>query len=194
MFVWSDRGEIDKLSRNVAEQFLDSHPEVAVASAIDHFHDTSRIALQTPSPVLALAVQEDVNIPGFEHAAYLASAYPAEMPDRSVRAFTYVDAADDVNKFLFRKAIAEHTRSALRRIWRERPSDFRRMSIIELSAETESRDFSTTAVIVDFVATEYRHLDQVPTTIIETLGENAVRTVTCLETRRIMIQSDRILL
>lgn len=193
LFIWSDQGEIDKLSHTLSEQFPGSEPQLAAVERIHHFHAADNTMLDSPSPVLALAVQEGITIPGFSEATYLCGKYPAEMPDRSIRAFTYVEAAEDTNKFLFRKAIAEHVRGKLLSMWRARPRDFQRMSVLELSADSHSR-LSATAVIVDFVATEYKYLPDVPTTVIESLGENAVRTLTCLETRRIMIQSDRILL
>lgn len=195
MFVWSDAEEIEKLVRNLAEQFPESEPQVAAAGRVHHFHGSNHTPPESLSPVMGLAVQEGIEIPGFDANAYLCSTYPADMPERSVRAFTYVEAADDANRLLFRKAIAEHIRETLDKIWRERPQDFRRMTLIELAANnTLSHEFSPTAVIVDFVATEYRYLTEVPTAIIESLHENAVKTITCLETRRIMIQSDKILL
>ena len=193
LFIWSGRGEIDTLSHTLSEQFPGSEPQLAAIDHVHHFHSTDNVLLDTPSPVLALAVQERVSVPGFAADTYLCGTYPDEMPERSVRAFTYVEAAEDVNKFLFRKAIVEHVRENLLKMWRKRPSNFKRMSILELADDSPSR-LSSTAVLVDFVAAEYRYLSDVPTEIIGSLGENAVRTLTCLETRRVVVQSDRLLL
>jgi len=195
MFVWSNTEDVERLVATLSEQFPESEPQVTSAAKVHHFHGSRHYDEQSLSPVLALAVQENVPIVGFDPSSYLCSSYPEDMPERSVRAFTYVEAADDANKQLFRKAIAEHVRETLEKMWRERPQEFRRMTLLELAASgATSAGFTSTAVLVDYVATEYRFLTEVPTAIIETLHENAVKTLTCLETRRVMLQSDRILL
>jgi protein kinase-like protein len=194
MFVWSNGPEIDKLVRNLSQQFPGSEPQYAEVTKIHHFHEKNRSLPDVPTAVLALAVQEGVPIAGLDPQSYLVSAYPAEMPERSVRAFTYVEAVEDVNSNFFRLAIAEQVRNRLHELWQKRHDDFHRLSMLELAPNSVSSRLNSTVVVVDFVASEYRYLPDVPTTIIESLGDSAVRTLTCLETRRIMIQSDRILM
>jgi hypothetical protein len=193
-FLWSELTAVEKLQITVAEQFPRSEPQFAVASRIHHFHLTEAVAPPAYSPVHALAVQEGVELPGLRHDTYLAGKYPGDMPERSVRAFTYVEAAgEDLNREYTRRGIAGHIRQRLGERFRKFAGDYRRMTTIELTPGIGSKQFESTVVVVDFVATEYRHLASVPTSIIESLGESAVRTITCLETRRIMLQSDRML-
>ena len=194
MFLWTERNEIDKLTRHLKEQFPGSEAQVAAVSKVYHFHTKNETVPKRPSKVMALAVQEGVDLPGLDPSAYLVGEYPADIPERSVHAFTYVEAVEDIHWTSFlRNAIAEQVRSKLHEMWHERRDEFRRMSILELEPDNNSR-LAQTAALVDYVATEYRYLPDVPTTIIEKLGESAVRTLTCLETRRIMIQSDKLLL
>lgn len=194
LFLWTDQDEITKLNRNLGMQFPGSEPQFFTASAVQHFHEDVYPSAAALSPVMALAIQEDVFIPGLDHRAYICSRYPAEIPERSVRAFTYVEAAEDLNRFLV-NAIADHIRAKVQHLWTKRREAFHRMSVIELAPGGVSglRTAGSTAVIVDFVASEYRYLAEVPTAIMDVMGENSVRTLTCLETRRIVIQSDKIL-
>jgi serine/threonine protein kinase len=195
IMIWTTGAEITKLSEALETQFPGSEPHVFAASMVQHFHEDEYPPAEEPSDVLALAIQEGIQIPGLDNRGYLASHYPDDMPERSVRAVTYVEAADDLNPHLF-GAIGAHIRNRLLALWRSHRQEFRRMTIIELAPDVAAgaRHTAATAVIVDYVATEYRYLSQVPTNIIESMGENAVRTVTCLETRRVTIQSDKLLL
>ena len=194
MFIWGERVEVDRLVRNLSEQFPGSEPQVAEVSHLHHFHERNHTPPESPSRVFALAVQESIELPGLDPSSYLVTSFPADMPERSIRAFTYVEAVEDVQWPFLRHAIAEQIRARLLEIWRKHRDNFQRMSVLELAPDKASGRLGRTAAIVDFVATEYRYLADVPTTIIESLGESAVRTLTCLETRRIMIQSDTVLL
>jgi len=194
LFLWTDLDEILRLNRNLSMQFPGSEPQFFAASSVQHFHEDIYADVTTPSAVMALAIQENVFIPGLDHRAYICSKYPAEVPEHSVRAFTYVEAAEDLNRFLV-SAIADHIRAKVQLLWTKKREEFHRMSVIELATGGVPglRTAASTAVIVDFVASEYRFLAEVPTAIMDVMGENSVRTLTCLETRRVMIQSDKVL-
>ena len=68
------------------------------------------------------------------------------------------------------------------------------MSMIELKPPDLSLAGDDSAVLlVSFVASEYKYLAELPTAIIGAVGDNAVKTSSFLETRRVVVQSDKIL-
>jgi len=197
VLVWSDWDTMRKLKRAVIEQFPDALMEIMQAKNFYHVNSDDSFTRQSPTLVGAVAIQEGFALPGLDQLTYLRGEYPRDPPSHSIRAFTYVSQAIGVgstNSFV-RVAIVEGVRRKMKELASQTENGKRRfpkIDFVELSSEG-SDDGLRPLVLVSFVAAEYHFLHQVPIAITE-LGEAAVTAPTFLETGRIVIQSDKILI
>jgi serine/threonine protein kinase len=201
ILLWGKSDKIKSLKKDLERRLARSKVQIRLASKITDLHcDDSSIPADA-DPVYALAIQEDKTIPGLDRAKYLCKDFPDDVPDASVRAFTYVEPVDIGIDSFIRNAIIRNVHDKLTELMKERnfapdgTRRFYRMSLIDLSPESDplSSGNDGAVLLVSFVASRYRFLSDVPTEIISAVGENAVKTSTFLETRRVVIQSDKIL-
>lgn len=200
MLLWGKYTDEEavNLKRSLGERLAGSRVEIRTASKIHDFHCDIPGTPRNADPVYALAVQEGKPLPDLRIDEYLCKEFPSDLPEHSIRAFTYVAPADP-SEWYIRNAIIRNVQEKLSELMeQDRTSHvtprFRRMSMIELSPPTPALAENDTAVLaVNFVASEYKYLADVPTAIIGAVGENAVKTSSFLETRRVVVQSDKIL-
>lgn len=228
--LWPDKERLQKFQHDLEQEFAGSSVRIGEAIRVVHFHDRKNSHLMNADPVGALAIQSGVDLPHIDPELYICDSFPRDVPEHSVRAFTYVDAVQQPITDFVRKAIIDRVREKMfelanqelstseERILRgsESPtlslSDVRatrartlakpkppteptpirhrfpRITMLELSTKLDP-----TVVLVNFVARQYKDVHAIATAIME-LGEYAVKTATYLETQRIIIQSDKILL
>lgn len=206
MLLWGKYEDVKGLKKNLEERFGGCRVHIRLAGRVYDFHCDDLNIPNDADPVYALATQEDKNLPGLNRIAYLCKAFPNEIPEYSVRAFTYVEPSDSVAERFIRNAIIRNVQEELSKIMHDDRNTFgtprfHRMTMIELSPQLDisisENDIAIVndpaVLLVNFVASQYKYLSDVPTAIIAALGENAVKTSTFLETRRVVFQSDKIL-
>lgn len=200
IFLWSDPERVKSLTDELRREYAGSRVEISVATNVHHMHVPDKTRRTSITVIGALAIQSSVTVPELDSKDYLSGRYPEEVPEHSVRAFTYVDqvAARSVDASFIRVAIVESVRKRMNDIVartetvvvngsRKKRPRFPRLSIIELVPEPERP-----VVLVDYVASDFRHLYEVAAAVID-IGETAVKTSTFIETGRVVIQSDKIL-
>lgn len=205
IFIWSDEERIELLTKELEENFIDSQVKVYSASSnVIHFHDEENH--KGPRTILgALAVQEQHELPEINPQYYiLPNAYPTDTPQKSIRAFTYVNAVPktgSINFGIVRAAIIQNVREILENLVEiydeEKDSEnkskiSRRFPRLTMIIFENIKEIDEPVVLINFVASNYKYIHQIATEIIER-GGNAIKTSTFLETGRILIQSDKIL-
>lgn len=201
ILLWAkdDNDQVKSLKRNLEERLAGSKVQIRPATKI---HDLlcSNISLpDDANPVYALAVQEKIDLPGLDRDAYICRQLHDRLSDNAVRAFTYVESAEPTADPFIRNAIIRHVYAELSELV-ARDSKvpepcFPRMSIIELTPQVDTAisGNDTSVMLVNFASSQYRFLSDIPTAIINAVGENAVKTATFLETRRVCVESDKII-
>ncbi|MDT5121399.1 MAG: eukaryotic-like serine/threonine-protein kinase [Acidobacteriota bacterium] len=209
IFLWSDSERIAELESDLDSQYAESIIEASPVKQIDHLHANNiNVTDSSINGVGALAVQEEISLPGVNPDLYLCGNYPERIPEHSVRAFIYVEAVrtNSPDFQWLRVAIVERVHRKMRemvkmkdKVKQTQPgmpdvtisrNRFPRLSVIEL--EPDPQKPQKPVMIVNYVARDYKFLHEIATAIIE-LGDTAVKTSTFLETGRIIIQSDKIL-
>jgi serine/threonine protein kinase len=203
LLLWgkSDDPKIKTLKADLERVSAGCQVQVRLASEIHDFHCADRDAPENADPIYALAVQEGVSLPGLNPDEYLCKKFPDEFPEDSIRAFTYVEPTASPEGFIIRNPIIRIVQFTLEEMMRKDgllpagQRKFRRMSMIELAdSERATAGGDVAVLVVSYVASRYKHLSVVPTRLIDELGVHAVKTSTFLETRRVVFQSDKILL
>jgi len=201
IFLWGreDDAEAMSLKRRLEERLAGSRVEIRTGSKIHDFHCENSTIPDDAGPVQALAIQENIRLPDLKREDYLCKEFPGDIPEHSVRAFTYVSLIEPTTAKFIRNAIIRNVRDKLEELMQQNKGSrggprFRRMSMIELKPPDPSLAGDDSAVLlVSFVASEYKYLAELPTAIIRAVGDNAVKTSSFLETRRVVVQSDKIL-
>jgi serine/threonine protein kinase len=195
MFIWSQPRKVENLQALLEEAFHDSEVEICKANVVSHFQDAAhrfhgydRELSEDAHPIYALAIQDSIHLPNLDRNAYLCDEFNL-VPEHSIRAFTYVESAEHPLKIRTRRTIIANVRERMAEMMNS-PSQstprFHRISIIELLPETDP-----TVLLVEFVMSEYRYLQEVPTAIIGL--DLRLKTSTFIATTRIVIQSNKIL-
>lgn len=187
------------LKNTLEERLAGSRVQIRPAIKTHDLHCVNPRVPDDANPVHALAVQENIELPGVDRDGYLCRNLYDELPEDCVRAFTYVEPAEPAADPFIRNAIIRNVQAELLELITTDSKVpypcFRRMSIIEFmpQVDTSISGSDTAIMLVSFVASQYRFLADVPTAIIAAVGENAVKTSTFLETRRVVFESDKIL-
>lgn len=195
IMLWTTPNLMSELEESLTRNFHGAHISVVIAEHLHYLYSIDDLApTGAIEPVIALAVQEDIILPGIDSSQYICDAFPEEFPKNSVRAFTYVETMSR-SAAEFRGPIAKSVLALMSGLSAEdqrRPEGtrhFHKMSVIEVDHGSSN----SIACVVDYVGSAYRYLNRIPT-ILTSVGENAIRTSTFLETRRVVIQSDKMLL
>jgi serine/threonine protein kinase len=195
VLVWSKPETVEKFKRVFEATFYGSKLNILSASKIHHFPAQEFASLNNPRLVYALAIQENKKIQGLTddiEKEYIYRYFSTDVPENSVRAFTFVDAVDQDDAEKYRVPIVANVKDIMEQLTKKLDTIDSKRSIRKARVIEFSKDQSKICLI-DFVAKNYRFLVDVPTQIIEEFGENAVKTTTFLETRRVVFQSDKIL-
>jgi len=188
-FLWGGTGDGDNI-RKALESRFGCDVEVLSATETTHLHCGVLDFPTDADPVLALAVQEGIDMSGPDRLSYLCDEF--EEPITGIRAFTFIESSSQSVARFIRAAIANSVGRRLSEIYRLAASNslsrrFPQISLIELSVEADPR-----ILLVHAVASEHQYVSDIPTALLE-LGEHGIRTSTMLGTGRIVIQSDKIL-
>jgi serine/threonine protein kinase len=200
LFIWSDDERIQLLFNELVDNFIDSQIKLySAASNVIHLHDEENH--RGPRTIVgALAVQEQLELKEINSQHYLLpNSYPTDTPEKSIRAFIYVNAVPkggSINFSIVRAAIIQNVREVLDNLIeiydKHEGLSRRRFPRLTMITLENTKEIDEPVVLINFVASEYKHIHQIATEIIER-GGNAVKTSTFLETGRILIQSDKIL-
>jgi serine/threonine protein kinase len=200
ILVWTKHDEAAAISlkRRLEERLAGARVEIRTASKIHDFHCDDPSVPESADPVFALAVQERIRLPGLNPDEYLCKEFPADITENSVRAFTYVGLVDAIRGGFIRNAVIRNVKDKLAELMVQDKSSrgtprFHRMSMIELLPPDPALAGDDAAVlVVNFVASKYKYVCEIPSAIIETI-QTAVNATTFVESGRITIQSDKIL-
>ncbi|HMJ07533.1 MAG TPA: hypothetical protein VK468_00920, partial [Pyrinomonadaceae bacterium] len=198
VLLWSSPELVEEFKNTFDSQF-NTDMDIIKASAIHHVPAQEYFAIREPHLVYALAVQEYKTVCGLTgeiRENYLYRTFPEELPEDSIRAFTFIELLNPGNESK-RKKMAVLVVAKVKEIiedlaLRRDENDngercFRKPRIIEFETTQSS------VCMVDFVAKNYKFLHELPTAIIKEVGKNLIRSTTYLETRRVTFQSDKIL-
>lgn len=205
IMLWSDFSTVEEFKKAFKSRFYKSDIFIQTASEIRHFPTREFNPISSPHLVYALAIQENKKVEGLTDEIkedYVYRYFPEEVPQDSVRAFTFVEPSD-IGKAeeLSPLIVAKVNETIEKLVMNMDPKDnercIRKARVVEFDLKAKFEFLQTTKenkiCVVDFVAKNYRYLVDVPTRIIEEIGDKAVKTTTFLETRRVVFQSDKIL-
>lgn len=195
ILLWSQEERVEEFKKAFEQLFLAGDAEILLASDMHLFPNQEYKVISDPHLVHALAIQEDRFLAGLTDdiiAEYTYRDFPIEIPEHSVRAFTFIQVVNmsEGTKKRLRGSMISKVREIVEKLVQRKEQGercFRKLRIVEF------KDKQTYMCLVDFVATEYKYLPEVPTLIIRSFGKNVVKTATFLETRRVVFQSDKIL-
>src|SRR5207249_1719130 len=91
VFLWSDPERVKSVQDELRREYAGSTVEIAVATNVHHMHVSDKFRRTSITVIGALAIQSNVTVPGLDPKDYLSGSYPEDVPEHSVRAFTYVD-------------------------------------------------------------------------------------------------------
>jgi len=111
--LWPDEERLQKFKHELELEFAGSSVRMGEAIRVLHIHDRKQAHLTSADPVGALAVQMGVELPHVDPQSYVCDAFPKDVPEHSVRAFTYVDAVQQPITDFVRKAILDRVREKM---------------------------------------------------------------------------------